>query len=133
MPLNLYLEHADEEHAREAITSTATPFASSPGANIFPGDLLLKNFGVTRYGRVVFYDYDELCELTECRFRRMPTPRDDDDEMAERALVLRREERHLPRAVPDVPHPAGQAARDRSWSSTATSPTPATGSRSRSA
>ena len=43
--------------------------------NIFPGDLLLKNFGVTRHGRVVFYDYDELCLLTDCAFRQMPPPR----------------------------------------------------------
>jgi isocitrate dehydrogenase kinase/phosphatase len=45
--------------------------------NIFPGDLLLKNFGVTRHGRVVFYDYDEILLLTDCRFRRMPEARDD--------------------------------------------------------
>jgi isocitrate dehydrogenase kinase/phosphatase len=51
-------------------------------ANIFPGDMLLKNFGVTRHGRVVFYDYDELRLLTEVRFRRMPPPRDDADEMS---------------------------------------------------
>ena len=42
---------------------------SSRSANIFPGDLLLKNFGVTRHGRVVFYDYDELCLLDDCSFR----------------------------------------------------------------
>jgi isocitrate dehydrogenase kinase/phosphatase len=41
-------------------------------SNIFPGDMLLKNFGVTRHGRVVFYDYDELCLLEECNFRRLP-------------------------------------------------------------
>ncbi|HWL87123.1 MAG TPA: isocitrate dehydrogenase kinase/phosphatase-domain containing protein, partial [Polyangiaceae bacterium] len=51
-------------------------------ANIFPGDLLIKNFGVTRYGRVVFYDYDEICYLTDCRFRKMPTPRDDDETLS---------------------------------------------------
>ena len=39
------------------------------GANIFPGDMLMKNFGVTRWGRVVFYDYDEICPLTECQFK----------------------------------------------------------------
>ena len=50
--------------------------------NIFPGDMLLKNFGVTRHGRVVFYDYDELCLLTDCHFRRLPQPRDDEDELA---------------------------------------------------
>ena len=80
-PLNLYLENADEAHVREAITEYGNAVRELAGANIFPGDLLLKNFGVTRYGRVVFYDYDELCELTECRFRRIPTPRDDEDEM----------------------------------------------------
>jgi isocitrate dehydrogenase kinase/phosphatase len=81
MPLNLYLENADDARMQEAITEYGNAVRELAGANIFPGDLLLKNFGVTRYGRVVFYDYDELCELTDCRFRRMPTPRDDEDEM----------------------------------------------------
>ena len=48
-------------------------------ANIFPGDLLLKNFGVTRHGRVIFYDYDEIAKVTDCIFRRLPEPSDDDD------------------------------------------------------
>lgn len=48
-------------------------------ANIFPGDLLLKNFGVTRHGRVIFYDYDEIAKVTDCRFRRIPEQTDDDD------------------------------------------------------
>jgi isocitrate dehydrogenase kinase/phosphatase len=51
-------------------------------ANIFPGDMLLKNFGVTRHGRVVFYDYDELCPLTDCNFRNIPAPRNEEEEMA---------------------------------------------------
>ncbi|PLX54736.1 MAG: bifunctional isocitrate dehydrogenase kinase/phosphatase, partial [Chromatiales bacterium] len=49
--------------------------------NIFPGDLLSKNFGVTRHGRVIFYDYDELCLITDCRFREMPQARSYEDEM----------------------------------------------------
>ena len=53
-------------------------------ANIFPGDMLLKNFGVTRHGRVVFYDYDEICALTECNFRKIPEPRNEIEEMADR-------------------------------------------------
>ena len=52
------------------------------GGNVFPGDLLPKNFGVTRYGRVVFYDYDEICPLTSCNFRWLPKASSDDDEMA---------------------------------------------------
>jgi isocitrate dehydrogenase kinase/phosphatase len=48
--------------------------------NLFPGDMLLKNFGVTRLGRVVFYDYDEISQVTTCNFRRMPTARNDADE-----------------------------------------------------
>ena len=51
-------------------------------ANIFPGDMLLKNFGVTRHGRVIFYDYDELCLLADCHFRRMPQARTPGEEMA---------------------------------------------------
>ena len=53
--------------------------------NIFAGDLLLKNFGVTRHGRVIFYDYDELCQVTDCRFRDMPQPVHPEDEMREEA------------------------------------------------
>jgi isocitrate dehydrogenase kinase/phosphatase len=49
--------------------------------NIFAGDLLLKNFGVTRHGRVIFYDYDELCQVTDCRFREMPEATNPEDEM----------------------------------------------------
>ena len=49
--------------------------------NIFPGDLLLKNFGVTRHGRVIFYDYDELCLVTDCNFRDLPDPAFEEDEM----------------------------------------------------
>jgi isocitrate dehydrogenase kinase/phosphatase len=51
--------------------------------NIFPGDLLPKNFGVTRHGRVVFYDYDELSALTEVNFRELPTPRDETEALGE--------------------------------------------------
>ena len=50
-------------------------------SNVFPGDLLLKNFGVSRHGRVIFYDYDELCFVTDCNFRRIPEARDELDEM----------------------------------------------------
>ena len=82
VPLNLFLDTADEPALREAIADYGAAIRELAGANIFPGDLLLKNFGVTRYGRVVFYDYDEICELTECRFRTMPKPRDDDEEVA---------------------------------------------------
>ena len=82
MPLNLFLENADESRTREALREYGNAVRELAGANIFPGDLLLKNFGVTRYGRVVFYDYDELCQLTECHFRRFPRPRHEDDEMA---------------------------------------------------
>ena len=51
-------------------------------ANIFPGDMLWKNFGVTRGGKVVFYDYDEIEYLTDCNFRKVPTPRNEEDEMS---------------------------------------------------
>jgi isocitrate dehydrogenase kinase/phosphatase len=82
-PLDLFLATVDDEkRIGEALGEYGNAIRELANANIFPGDLLLKNFGVTRYGRVVFYDYDELCELTECRFRRMPKPRDDDDEMS---------------------------------------------------
>ncbi|MBA4213137.1 MAG: bifunctional isocitrate dehydrogenase kinase/phosphatase, partial [Polaromonas sp.] len=51
-------------------------------ANIFPGDMLWKNFGITRHGKVVFYDYDEIEYVTDCNFRRVPAPRNEEDEMS---------------------------------------------------
>lgn len=80
-PLNLYLESASEEAASAAAIEYGQAIRDLAMSNIFAGDLLLKNFGVTRHGRVIFYDYDELCLVTECNFRRMPEPRDDMDEM----------------------------------------------------
>jgi len=81
-PLDMYLASEEPERARAAVVEYGNAIRELAGANVFPGDLLLKNFGVTRYGRVVFYDYDEICELTDCRFRRMPGPRHPDDETA---------------------------------------------------
>jgi len=71
-PLNLYLETTDEGQLRHAIREYGNAIRELAAANIFPGDLLFKNFGVTRQGRVVFYDYDEICYLTECNFREIP-------------------------------------------------------------
>ena len=82
-PLNLYLERADDARARACGARVRRgDRASSPTANIFAGDLLFKNFGVTRYGRVVFYDYDEIEYLTDCPFRRIPQPPPGFDEMS---------------------------------------------------
>jgi isocitrate dehydrogenase kinase/phosphatase len=71
-PLNIYLQKADGEALRHAIREYGDAIKQLAAANIFPGDFLFKNFGVTRAGRVVFYDYDELCYLTECHFRDIP-------------------------------------------------------------
>lgn len=82
MPLNLYLKEASEDDARAAILDYGQAIRDLAATNIFPGDLLTKNFGVTRHQRLVFYDYDELCLLTDCNFRRLPRPRDTADEVA---------------------------------------------------
>ncbi|MGY2291068.1 bifunctional isocitrate dehydrogenase kinase/phosphatase [Pseudomonas sp. SDO528_S397] len=81
-PLNLYLESASDAQVREALEDYGLAIKQLAAANIFPGDMLLKNFGVTRHGRVVFYDYDEICFLTEANFRHIPPPRTPEDEMA---------------------------------------------------
>lgn len=81
-PLNIYLEHASEQQMREVLEDYGLAIKQLAAANIFPGDMLLKNFGVTRHGRVVFYDYDEICFLTEVNFRYIPEPRYPEDEMA---------------------------------------------------
>ena len=81
IPLNLYLETATDQQAEAAAIEYGQAIKDLALSNIFAGDLLLKNFGVSRHGRVIFYDYDELCLVTDCNFRRMPEPRDDIDEM----------------------------------------------------
>ena len=82
IPLNLYLEQASAAQVHDALDDYGLAIKQLAAANIFPGDMLLKNFGVTRHGRVVFYDYDEICLLTEVNFRRIPAPRTPEDEMA---------------------------------------------------
>jgi isocitrate dehydrogenase kinase/phosphatase len=82
VPLNLYLHRVGEQAAHNAVVDYGQAIKDLAATNIFPGDILLKNFGVTRHGRVVFYDYDELCLLTECRFREMPESDDPDDYMS---------------------------------------------------
>ena len=81
-PLNLYLETASPTQTREALYDYGMAIKQLAAANIFPGDMLLKNFGVTRHGRVVFYDYDEISYLTEVNFRRIPPPRYPEDELS---------------------------------------------------
>jgi isocitrate dehydrogenase kinase/phosphatase len=81
-PLNLYVREAEFSAARDAIIDYGQAVRDLAATNIFPGDMLLKNFGVTRHGRVVFYDYDELCLVTDCNFREMPTASDDYDDCA---------------------------------------------------
>ncbi|HEU4560299.1 MAG TPA: bifunctional isocitrate dehydrogenase kinase/phosphatase, partial [Longimicrobium sp.] len=81
-PLDLYLRENDPETARAAVVEYGNAIKDLACANIFPGDLLLKNFGVSRHGRVIFYDYDELALLTEVHFRSMPTARYEEDEMS---------------------------------------------------
>ncbi len=80
MPMDLYIRDADEAALRHCVKENGAAIKELASANIFPGDMLLKNFGVTRYGRVVFYDYDEIALLTEINFRRLPEASTDDEE-----------------------------------------------------
>lgn len=73
-PLDLYLREVDADAALRAVLDYAQAIEDLARTNIFPGDLLPKNFGVSRVGRVVFYDYDELCLVEDCRFRTLPDP-----------------------------------------------------------
>jgi isocitrate dehydrogenase kinase/phosphatase len=72
VPLNLYLRHATDSQVDHAIKEYGQAIKQLAAANIFPGDMLFKNFGVTRLGRVVFYDYDEIQYMTEINFRAIP-------------------------------------------------------------
>jgi isocitrate dehydrogenase kinase/phosphatase len=80
-PLNLYLRSAPPAAAEQAVLDYGQCIRDLAYTNIFPGDLLLKNFGVTRHGRVIFYDYDELCQVTDCVFRDVPQATNEEDEL----------------------------------------------------
>jgi isocitrate dehydrogenase kinase/phosphatase len=80
-PLNIYLREVGPEEASLAVLDYGQAIRDLAYTNIFAGDLLLKNFGVTRNRRVIFYDYDELCLVSDCRFRELPAATSDEDEM----------------------------------------------------
>ncbi|MES2383825.1 MAG: bifunctional isocitrate dehydrogenase kinase/phosphatase [Pseudomonadota bacterium] len=91
IPLNIYLQEAfdagvDEPFARGQIERAVVEYGNAikdmVAANIFPGDMLFKNFGITRHGKVVFYDYDEIEYITDCNFRKVPQPRNEEEEMS---------------------------------------------------
>ena len=86
IPLNIHLQEAFDAGAHAQIEHTVIEYGNAikdlVAANIFPGDMLWKNFGITRHGKVVFYDYDEIEYVTDCNFRRVPAPRTEEDEMS---------------------------------------------------
>ena len=82
IPLNIYLQEANRQQIEHAVIEYGNAIKDLVAANIFPGDMLWKNFGVTRNGKVVFYDYDEIEYLTDCNFRKVPTPRNEEEEMS---------------------------------------------------
>jgi isocitrate dehydrogenase kinase/phosphatase len=96
IPLNIYLAeafdavqggdpavaHAAREQIERAVVEYGNAIKDLVAANIFPGDMLWKNFGVTRNGKVVFYDYDEIEYITTCNFRKVPAARTEEDEMS---------------------------------------------------
>jgi len=82
VPLNIYLQEASPAQVEQAVVEYGNAIKDLVSANIFPGDMLWKNFGVTRHGKVVFYDYDEIETLTDCNFRRVPEPRNEEEAMS---------------------------------------------------
>ncbi len=82
IPLNIYLQEATPAQMEHAVIEYGNAIKDLVSANIFPGDMLWKNFGVTRDGKVVFYDYDEIEYLTDCNFRKVPEPRNEEEEMS---------------------------------------------------
>lgn len=82
-PLNLYLREQTPEAARAAALDYAQAIADMARNDIFPGDMLLKNFGMSRHGKAVFYDYDELCRVVDCNFRDWPRAQSYEEQIAD--------------------------------------------------
>ncbi|MBA2432121.1 MAG: bifunctional isocitrate dehydrogenase kinase/phosphatase [Chthoniobacterales bacterium] len=100
-PLNLFFAECDADEASAAACGYAEAIKDLAASNIFAGDLLTKNFGVTRHGRVVFYDYDELCWLTDCNFREMPQSTSYEEEMAAEPWFTVRDNDIFPEEFPN--------------------------------
>jgi isocitrate dehydrogenase kinase/phosphatase len=87
VPLNIWLAEAQKRGDHAAIEHGIVEYGNAirdmVGVNIFPGDMLYKNFGVTKYGRVVFYDYDEIEYITDCNFRDIPEPPNEEAAMSD--------------------------------------------------
>jgi isocitrate dehydrogenase kinase/phosphatase len=99
-PLNIFFAEADDTAAAGKARDYGQSIKDMAASNIFPGDLLTKNFGVTRNGRVVFYDYDELCFVTDCNFRDMPAATTYEEEMAAEPWFSVRENDVFPEEFP---------------------------------
>ena len=81
--MDVYLKQATPDTAEAVVIDYGRAIKDLARVNVFPGDMLIKNFGVTQMGRVVFYDYDELCPLLECNFRKLPQSRYYEDELSD--------------------------------------------------
>ncbi|MBT9587258.1 bifunctional isocitrate dehydrogenase kinase/phosphatase [bacterium] len=111
-PLNLYLREVDDARSVAAVLDYGLAIKDLAASNIFAGDIFTKNFGVTRTGRVVFYDYDELCFLSDCNFRDLPQPTTYEQEMASEPWYSVRENDIFPEEFPrflSIPEPARSA------------------------
>jgi isocitrate dehydrogenase kinase/phosphatase len=99
-PLNLFFAESGEHAAIDAACDYGQAIKDLAASNIFPGDLLTKNFGLTRRGRVVFYDYDELCFLTDCNFRDLPQSQSYEEEISAEPWFSVRENDIFPEEFP---------------------------------
>jgi isocitrate dehydrogenase kinase/phosphatase len=81
-PLDMFLRDEDSTAAERALLDYGDALRELAGIDVFPGDLLLKNFGVTSQGKIVFYDYDEVTSLNECNFRELPVASSEEEEMS---------------------------------------------------
>ncbi|MBG3038465.1 bifunctional isocitrate dehydrogenase kinase/phosphatase [Proteus mirabilis] len=81
-PLNIYMEQCDDKQLKAVVEDYGQALKELIAGNIFPGDMLFKNFGVTRHHRVIFYDYDEISYMTDMNFRAIPPARYPEDELA---------------------------------------------------
>jgi isocitrate dehydrogenase kinase/phosphatase len=111
-PLNIYLREATADAARDALLDYGLAIKELAAAGIFTGDMLHKNFGVSRHGRVIFYDYDELCLLTDCTFRHLPEPSTPDEEWSAEPWFYVSERDVFPEEFGAFMVPAGELGED---------------------
>jgi len=88
-PLDVFFERtADPELRKRTIVDYGQCIKDLAAAGVWAGQYKIANFGTTRSGRVVLYDYDQMEDLADKNFRIIPRDPKEEEERQRKELGL---------------------------------------------